>query len=146
MYFWYKRNSCYSTDPHSLLNTVFNLASRLKGVVDLYAAEELRIFTATLLLHRVTSKVSSELASNQYNVDQFEDDVDKQDYLKCFKSIALWRPVDGTVTYEKAFKMILDSLDDYKTSTPMMSVDLDSAILNIGLDFDTRVWKKYKNG
>ena len=58
-------------------------------MVDLYAAEELRIFTATLLLHRVTSKVSSELASKQYNVGQFENDVDKQDYLKCFKSIAL---------------------------------------------------------
>tara|TARA_B100001250_G_C19629020_1_gene712902 strand:+ start:195 stop:410 length:216 start_codon:yes stop_codon:yes gene_type:complete len=71
------------------LNTVFNLASRLKGVVDLYAAEELRILTATLLRSRLASKVSSELASKQYNVDQFEDDVDKQDYLKCFKSIAL---------------------------------------------------------
>jgi hypothetical protein len=111
----------------------------LKGVVDLYAAEELRILTATLLLHRVTSKVSSKLASKQYNVGQFENDVDKQDYLKCFKSIALCRPVDGTVTDKKAFKMILDCLDDEKINVPMMSVNISKTILNMGLDLDTRV-------
>ena len=121
------------------MNTVSNSAFHLKGVVDLYAAEELRILTATLLLHRVTSKVSSKLASKQYNVGQFENDVDKQDYLKCFKSIALCRPVDGTVTDKKAFKMILDCLDDEKINVPMMSVNISKTILNMGLDLDTRV-------